>query len=156
METLCDANADEGDFKAKYFGYTEATNAMQNGQLDAVNLTGGIPTSSVTELLSGSMKVKIMPFTRQEYKKLHAAAPALVPPVALTSYTAAGISGANPTDVVFSAFKLSSAGLMIPFLFVYSPMLLMQDFILGVLITGIITGLIGLYFFASAIEGYFK
>lgn len=75
METLCNAYADKGDFKAEYLGYTEASNAMQNGQLDAINLTGGIPTSSVTELLSGSMKVKIMPFTREQYGKLHAVAP---------------------------------------------------------------------------------
>ena len=75
METLCNAYADKGDFKAEYLGYTEASNAMQNGQLDAINLTGGIPTSSVTELLSSSMKVKIMPFTHEQYEKLHVVAP---------------------------------------------------------------------------------
>lgn len=46
---------------------------------------------------------------------------AVVPPVALTSYTAAGLSGAKPMEVAFTGFKLASAGLIIPYIFVYSP-----------------------------------
>lgn len=82
---------------------------------------------------------------------------AVVPPVALTSYTAAGLSGANPTDVAFTGFKLASAGIIIPFMFVYSPNLLMQGEItpLGI-ITVIITGLIGICLLGAANEKYLK
>lgn len=82
---------------------------------------------------------------------------AVVPPVALTSYTAAGLSGANPTDVAFTGFKLASAGIIIPFMFVYSPSLLMQGEItpLGI-ITVIITGLIGICLLGAANEKYLK
>lgn len=102
------------------------------------------------------VKMGVMPLVAHFFAFYYGTMSGVVPPVALTSYTAAGISGANPTEVAFSGFKLASAGLMIPFLFVYSPVLLMKDATLGVLIVTIITGLIGLYFFASAIEGYFK
>ena len=102
------------------------------------------------------VKMGVLPLVAHFFAFYYGTMSGVVPPVALTSYTAAGISGANPTEVAFSGFKLASAGLMIPFLFVYSPVLLMQDFTLGVLVITIITGLIGLYFFASAIEGYFK
>ncbi|WZL74405.1 TRAP transporter permease [Clostridiaceae bacterium 35-E11] len=80
---------------------------------------------------------------------------AVVPPVALTSYTAAGIAGANPTDVAFSGFKLAFAGIMIPFMFVYSPILLMQNVVAWKLILAIVTGLLGIISLAAAAENYF-
>jgi len=80
---------------------------------------------------------------------------AVVPPVALTSYTAAGISGANPTEVAFSGFKLAFAGIMIPFMFVYSPILLMQNVVIWRLILAIISGLIGIVCLGAAAENYF-
>lgn len=102
------------------------------------------------------VKMGVQPLVAHFFAFYYGTMSGIVPPVALTSYTAAGISGANPTEVAFSAFKLASAGLMIPFLFAYSPALLMQNVTLSDLLITIITGLIGLYFFASAIEGYFK
>ncbi|MBP6018547.1 MAG: TRAP transporter fused permease subunit [Burkholderiaceae bacterium] len=51
----------------------------------------------------------------------------ITPPVALSAFAAAGISGANPTATGFYAFKLAIAGFVIPFLFVYSPSLLFAD-----------------------------
>ncbi len=82
---------------------------------------------------------------------------AVIPPVALTSYTAAGLSGANPTEVAFTGFKLASAGIIIPFMFVYSPILLLQGDVNPIsMITTIITGLIGIYLLGASNEGYLK
>ncbi|WP_432405181.1 TRAP transporter permease [Wukongibacter sp. M2B1] len=82
---------------------------------------------------------------------------AVIPPVALTSYTAAGLSGANPTEVAFTGFKLASAGIIIPFMFVYSPILLLQGDINPIrMLTTIITGLIGVYLLGASNEGYLK
>ncbi|SHK00156.1 TRAP transporter, 4TM/12TM fusion protein [Caminicella sporogenes DSM 14501] len=80
---------------------------------------------------------------------------AVVPPVALTSYTAAGIAGAKPIEVAVTGFKLAFAGIIIPFMFVYSPMLLMIDISLGKLILAIITGILGIICLGSAAENYF-
>jgi TRAP-type uncharacterized transport system fused permease subunit len=50
----------------------------------------------------------------------------VTPPVALASYTAAAICGATPWKVGWTAFRLTLAGFIIPFMFVYQPMLLME------------------------------
>jgi TRAP-type uncharacterized transport system fused permease subunit len=81
----------------------------------------------------------------------------IVPPVALTSYTAAGLSGSNPMEVAVSAFRLASAGLIIPFIFAYSPIMLLQgDFTPFALVTVIISAMIGVYFLGCGLEGYFR
>jgi len=80
---------------------------------------------------------------------------AVVPPVALTSYTAAGLSGANPTKVAFTGFKLASAGLIIPFMFAFNPIILMQGDVQAIsLIITVVSGLSGIYFLAAANEKY--
>lgn len=55
----------------------------------------------------------------------------VVPPVALTSFTAAGLAGAKPTKVALVGLALASSGLILPFLFVYNPVLLLVDFSWG-------------------------
>jgi TRAP transporter 4TM/12TM fusion protein len=52
----------------------------------------------------------------------------VVPPVALTSFTAAGLSGGRPTKVALTGLFLTSSGLILPFFFVYNPVLLLIDF----------------------------
>ena len=52
----------------------------------------------------------------------------VVPPVALTSFTAAGLAGAKPAKVALVGLALASSGLILPFLFVYNPVLLLIDF----------------------------
>jgi len=48
----------------------------------------------------------------------------ITPPVAIASYAAAGLAGANSTKTGYLAFKLGIAGFIIPFLYVYHPGLL--------------------------------
>jgi len=54
----------------------------------------------------------------------------ITPPVALAAYAAAGIAGSNPFRTGNTAFRLGIAKAMVPFVFVYSPSLLLvtQDF----------------------------
>lgn len=81
----------------------------------------------------------------------------IVPPVALTSYTAAGLSGANPMEVAFSGFRLASAGLIIPFCFAYSPILLLQgEYTASMVISVVLSAMVGIYVLACGLEGYFK
>lgn len=62
-------------YRAEHLGYSEASSAMQNGQLDAMNAEAGIPTSSVSEIFASKTKVKMLSFTDEEYAKLKAEAP---------------------------------------------------------------------------------
>jgi TRAP-type uncharacterized transport system fused permease subunit len=102
------------------------------------------------------IRMGVLPIAAHFFAFYYGTLSAVVPPVALTSYTAAGISGANPTEVAFSGFKLAIAGLIIPFMFVYSPILLMQNVVPGYLIMTIITGLLGIYSLGVANENYFR
>ena len=54
----------------------------------------------------------------------------ITPPVALAAYAGAGIAGANPFKTGNTAFRLGIAKALVPFMFVYSPSLLLvvQDF----------------------------
>ncbi|AKL93893.1 TRAP transporter, 4TM/12TM fusion protein [Clostridium aceticum] len=79
----------------------------------------------------------------------------ITPPVALASFAAAGISGGNPMKTGFESMKLSIAGFIVPYMFVYNSALLLRDttFIQGTLVT--LTSIIGVIMLGSAAEGYF-
>ncbi|MCG8508159.1 MAG: TRAP transporter permease, partial [Rhodospirillales bacterium] len=49
----------------------------------------------------------------------------VTPPVALAAYSGAGIAGANPFKTGNTAFRLSIAKALVPFVFVYSPSMLL-------------------------------
>ncbi|MDM8540173.1 TRAP transporter permease [Desulfococcaceae bacterium HSG9] len=81
----------------------------------------------------------------------------ITPPVALAAYAGAGIAGANPFKAGNTAFRLASAKAMVPFVFVYSPAMLIvtdgftwQQFILTVAGCSI-----GIIFLGAALTGYF-
>lgn len=79
---------------------------------------------------------------------------AVTPPVALTSYTAAGIAGANPNTTGIEAFKLCLAAFIVPFMFIYSPALLLEGSAPEAAY-GAFTALIGIVFLGSAIQSWF-
>ena len=79
---------------------------------------------------------------------------AVTPPVALAAYAGAGISGSSPSKVGWTAFRLALAGFIIPYIFVYNPILLLIGG--GVLETAlaIVTSIIGVFALAMAVQGY--
>ena len=78
----------------------------------------------------------------------------LTPPVALAAFAAAGISGGDPMRTGFAAVKLAIAGFIVPFMFVYSPQLMLIDtsFFEGMRVT--IGACIGVFMIGVAVEGY--
>ncbi len=81
---------------------------------------------------------------------------AVIPPVALTSYTAAAIAKAPPTKVALTGFSIGIAGFIIPYLYVYNPVLLLINFSWGTLLWALLGALVGLYSMAIAIIGILK
>ena len=77
----------------------------------------------------------------------------ITPPVALTAYTAAGISGASPKDTGWTAFRLGSAGYIVPFMFAYGPALVFEGTIPEIIIA-FITATFGIWMMAGALEGW--
>ena len=84
----------------------------------------------------------------------YSALSAITPPVAVAAYTAAGIAEADPMAIGWQAVKLAVAGFVIPFVFVFYPALLLQGTPWEVIwTTG--TAVLGILFWATAVEGYF-
>ena len=80
----------------------------------------------------------------------------VTPPVALASYTAAGLAGSDPMQTGWQGLKLTLAGFIVPFIFVYNPIMLMQGFNLvdGILV--IISALLGVFSLAIAVQNYYS
>ncbi|OFN39543.1 C4-dicarboxylate ABC transporter permease [Corynebacterium sp. HMSC072G08] len=78
----------------------------------------------------------------------------ITPPVALAAFAAAGLSGADPMRTGLQSMRLSLAGYIIPFIFVFNPAMLLIDvsFVSG--LTVIITGTIGVLLLSVAVEGH--
>ena len=79
----------------------------------------------------------------------------ITPPVALASFAAAGLSGADPVKTGFQSMRLSLAGYIIPFIFVFNPAMLLQDVNAGQAILVAITGTVGVLLLSVAVEGHF-
>ncbi|NLY71890.1 MAG: TRAP transporter permease [Clostridiales bacterium] len=77
----------------------------------------------------------------------------ITPPVAISAYVAAGIAGAPMAATGWKALQLGIASFLVPFIFVFSPSLLLIGSAPEVILA-VITGMIGIYALASAIEGY--
>lgn len=78
----------------------------------------------------------------------------ITPPVALASFAAAGLSGGNPVKTGVQSVKLSLAGFIVPYMFVLSPQLLLQNTTLleGLWVT--IAACLGVFLIGVATEGY--
>jgi TRAP transporter 4TM/12TM fusion protein len=81
---------------------------------------------------------------------------AVIPPVALTSFTAATIAQANPNRTALTGLAIGGAGLLLPYMFIYNKVLLIIDFNLWNYLYSLISVAIGLYAMAIAIIGVLK
>ncbi|MCE9662182.1 TRAP transporter permease [Halomonas sp. M5N1S17] len=80
----------------------------------------------------------------------------ITPPVALASYTAAGVSNANPSRVSWVALRLGIAGFLVPFMFVYSPSLLLQHDDYSRVAIAIVTASVGVFALAVSVVGFWR
>jgi TRAP transporter 4TM/12TM fusion protein len=78
----------------------------------------------------------------------------LTPPVALAAFAAAGISGGDPMKTGFASVRLALAGFIVPFMFVYSPELMLIDTTLGEGTRVVIGACMGVLLIGMAVEGY--
>ena len=78
----------------------------------------------------------------------------ITPPVALASFAAAGISGGDPMKTGLQSVKLSLAGFIVPYIFVYNTALLLLDTTPLVALRVTITAIIGVSMIGMATEGF--
>lgn len=80
----------------------------------------------------------------------------ITPPVALAAYAAAGIAGSNPFQTGNTAFRLGIAKALVPFVFVYSPSLLLvaQGFTWSAFFVTLTGAILGILLIAGAFTGF--
>ena len=97
----------------------------------AILLGMGMPTTAAYAVAAsvvapGLIDIGIPQLTAHFFVFYFAVVSAITPPVALASYAAAGISGANPMETSVASFKIGIAAFVVPFMFFYNSALLMQ------------------------------
>ncbi|WP_291634863.1 TRAP transporter large permease subunit, partial [Clostridium sp.] len=80
----------------------------------------------------------------------------VTPPVCLAAVAASGVAKSEPMRTGVQATRLAVAAFIIPYIFVYSPQLLLIDVTAFQLIIIVASALIGIICVASALTGYFK
>lgn len=78
----------------------------------------------------------------------------ITPPVALASFAAAGISGGDPMKTGLQSVKLSIAGFIVPYMFVFNTSLLLIDTSPLVALRVTLTAVIGVFLIGIAAEGF--
>jgi TRAP-type uncharacterized transport system fused permease subunit len=100
-------------------------------------------------------KMGISPLQSHLFIFYYACLSGITPPVALVAYPAGAIAKANPVTVSITAFRLGVVGFLVPFMFIYSPNLLLIGSAGEVLIAGV-TSLVGAYLISISSEGWFR
>ncbi|WP_404420007.1 TRAP transporter permease [Marinospirillum sp.] len=119
----------------------------------------GMPTTAAYAVAAsvvapGLQQIGIPPLVSHFFVFYYAVLSAITPPVALAGYAAAAIAGTDPLKTAMTSFKFGLAAFIVPFMFFYSPELLMEgswDKILRVAITAAV----GIYLLAAAVQGWF-
>ncbi|OIJ10205.1 C4-dicarboxylate ABC transporter [Anaerobacillus arseniciselenatis] len=79
----------------------------------------------------------------------------ITPPVSLAAYAGAGIAKANPMKSGITAFKIAIAAFIIPYVFVYNPVLVLEDATFATFTPVLLTALIGMAAISAAMMNYF-
>ncbi|MCW4353826.1 TRAP transporter fused permease subunit [Hoyosella sp. YIM 151337] len=80
----------------------------------------------------------------------------ITPPVCLAAYAACGISGGDPIRTGGHAVRIAISGFVVPFMFVISPQLLLQNVTWLEGIHAAVTSLAGVFFLGIAMVGFFQ
>ena len=79
----------------------------------------------------------------------------ITPPVCLAAYAGAGIAKGNPFKTGVTAVKLAIAAFIIPYVFIYNPILVLVDVTPLALLLAFSTAILGMVGVSSAVIGYF-
>ncbi len=79
----------------------------------------------------------------------------VTPPIALASYTAAGIAGADINKTGWISWSITLPSFIVPYMFIYGPELLLAGGTAGSIFLALMSAVIGVIGMGSAIRGYF-
>jgi TRAP transporter 4TM/12TM fusion protein len=118
----------------------------------------GVPTTAAYAIAAavvapGLIRVGVPPLVAHMFIFYYATLSAITPPVALASFAAAGMAGADMWRTSLIALKLGLATFIVPFMFWVSPVLLAQGPLAPILIA-VATATLGVILLATATEGW--
>lgn len=115
-----------------------------------------IPAYIITATIAAPAlsKLGIPPAAAHMFSFYYAMFANLTPPVALASFAAAGLSGGDPMRTGYQSVKLAIAGFIVPFMFVYSPQLMLIDTTFMAGLWTALSACLGVFLIAVASEGY--
>ncbi|MEM5530775.1 TRAP transporter fused permease subunit [Gammaproteobacteria bacterium AS21] len=129
--------------------------------LACIIMGAGIPTTATYIILvavaaPALAQLQIEPIVSHFFVFYYGVLADITPPVALAAYAAAGIAGANPFRTGNTAFRLGIAKALVPFVFVYSPALLLvaQGFTWSAFFITLIGAMLGIATLGTAFAGY--
>ncbi|MFN7086876.1 MAG: TRAP transporter permease [Burkholderiales bacterium] len=133
--------------------------AMLFAALVALVLGMGMPTTAAYAIAAaviapGLTKIGIPALVAHMFVFYFAVVSAITPPVALASFAAAGMAQADPWKTSWVALKMGLATFIVPFMFFFSPVLLMQGSWPDI-IQATVSASIGVWFLAGSTEGWF-
>lgn len=121
----------------------------------------GLPTTAnfiVTSTMAAPalLQLGVPPLAAYMFVFYFGIAADLTPPVALAAYAGAGIARSDPMRTGVTAFKLALAGFIVPFIYVYNPILLLIDAQPLPFIQALATALLGVFLLATSTIGFYR
>ena len=133
--------------------------ALVFAMLISILLGMGMPTTAAYAVAAsvvapGLVQLGIDPLTAHFFVFYFAVVSAITPPVALASYAAAGISGANAMETSVASFRIGIAAFIVPFMFFYNGALLMNADWFEIA-RALVTATFGVYLLSGGVLGWF-
>ncbi|MBN1828094.1 MAG: TRAP transporter permease [Deltaproteobacteria bacterium] len=130
------------------------------GMVASLILGMGLPTTAcyiVTALTVAPALVRmgVEPMAAHFFVFYFAILSTVTPPVALSSFVAAGLAKADPVETALAGFRLAIAGFIIPYMIVYKPELLILGFGWAKVMYAVAISVIGIMMVAVVNEGFF-
>ena len=129
--------------------------------LACIFMGAGIPTTAtyiilVTIAAPALGNLNVPPLVAHFFVFYYGVLADITPPVALAAYAGAGIARSNPFQTGNTAFRLASAKALVPFVFVYSPVMLivLPGFTWSAFAMTVIGCIIGIMMLGSAMIGF--
>jgi TRAP transporter 4TM/12TM fusion protein len=147
-------------FSNLLLGLAEASQllAMAFAMVIAIMLGMGMPTTAAYAVAAsvvapGLVELGVPMLTAHIFVFYFAVVSAITPPVALASYAAAGISGANAIGTSLASFKVGITAFIVPFMVFYNPALLLDGSTLEI-VRAAVTAVAGIFLLSAGVQGW--
>ncbi|MDR2934777.1 MAG: TRAP transporter permease [Candidatus Adiutrix sp.] len=127
----------------------------------SILLGTGLPTTAnfivtSTMVAPALFKLGVPPMAAYMFVFYFGIAADLTPPVALAAYAGAGIAGADPMRTGFKAFRLALAGFLVPYIYIYHPILLFDGHFSLELLQAVFSAVLGVFLLSMTTIGHYR